>query len=564
MKKKNLLILSLVFITNLCSCNNNSASVSIFGLQGNQDEDSVTKKDVSELETLLTNVSKITKYSYETTVNIVSNNSHFITYYYPNTYYELNDDESKSFGYGQEKDTNAVFKWYFNEDKTMVYPSIYEYMSLTGDLEKLTDLYGAFSIAHVSLLQDTLDTFSAEYVSGNKYVLTDSETASIFQYLTTFGSSITDYITSVYITILNAETNEFRCDIDLGSYGSITSEFKPLETSILDNVESEIVAGNIKGVDYYQDVSSFLEKTASNDYVIEGISVKEKEGSTKPTYRIHLQDKYFYLEYLSYDIYGNEIPNSSYNNYGFAYVKKGQEIQLYSLDSSTNTYVESEKIGPLSYDACFGFVKDQNDNFYFDFFKGPVESDSIKYQEVDALPSVGDSSILYIVYNQESGEKEVYEWIETDSTTGTYGFSKYSSWYDNVGDFAINDASATFYLGSNGLSSIGRNFFEKDNSNPNAYYSTDTDILSLLANSLFGWGFQGTTTWMSYVTQANLSVSKDINNEITKGEIGLGVKASIDGQESSVHDIYYTYDFSKSGKVDKVESFFETKGVTLA
>lgn len=533
-----------------------------FGLEGNQDEDKAEKKDSSELKELLTSASTITKYSYETTVSIVEQPSHFIDYFSPTAFYEDNDDSSLSFGYGQENGTNNVFKYYLSEDKNTVYPSIYEYIdTLSGDLSILTDLYGSFSLASISLLTDTLDTFSASYVKGNQYVLTDDETASIFQYMTTFGSSISSYMTAVYITIIDLDSVQFKVTVECGSYGNIESIFTPLEESITDIVEEQISNSTLSGVSAYSDVSSFLNKAANNNYVIEGIRVKGVNSDTLPTYRIHLTQSYFYLEYLSYDASGNEIA-SSYSNWGYAFVKKGQTITIKEKDDDGND-VEST-IGPLNYDSCFGFTKGE-DGFYFDFFKGPVESDSQKYLEVESLPETGDSQYLYIVPNQTTGEKEVYEWIEIDGSTGEMGFSRYSSWYDNVGDFAINDASATFYLtGTSGITDLGDHFFEKNLEASDSYYSSSSDILSMIANGLFGWGFQSTTTWISYVQNSFLKVYKDSNNEVNKADLGLGVKASIDGGDFSIQNIYYTYDFSRSGSVSEVEDFFLQKGVILA
>jgi len=556
--KKHSITLSLLSLL-ITSC---SSSSTLFGLEGNASEDKVEKKDSKELIELLTNASKIEKYSYETSVSIVENPSHFIDYFSPLAFYEENDDSSLSFGYAQESETSNIFKYYLSEDKKTVYPSIYEYIgTLSGDLTPLTDLYDSFSLANIGLLKDTLDTLSANYVKGNEYVLTDSETSSIFQYMTTFGSSISNYMSAVYITIIDLESTQFKVSVDCGSYGKIESIFTPINTSITDIVEEKIKNNTLKGVSSYSDIDNFLALTETNNYVIEGIRIKGASGDTLPSYRIHLTSSYFYLEYLEYDTNGNII-ESTYSNWGYAFIKKGQEITLNELDSEGNTTTST--IGPLNYDACFGFSKTSN-GFIFDFFKGPVESETQKYLEVDELPIEGDSNYLYIVNNAETNTKEVYEWIEIDGTTNEMGFSKYSNWYDNVGDFPINDASASFYLtGTSGLTKLGSHFYEKYIDKDNSYYSTSNDILSMLANGLFGWGFQETTTWMSYIENSFIEIEKDSNNDIEKANIGLGVKASINGGAFSTQNIYYTYNFTNSGMVDELESFFKEKGVELA
>jgi len=539
----------------LASCGETPAR---FGLEGGDASDSVAKKSASELYSVLVGALKTERYSYETTVSIVGSSSHFVDYYAPNCFYEDNDDPSLSFGYAEEKGTEAVFKYYLEDDGS-IRPSIYEYIGTnTGNMEKLTTLYDSFSLASVALLEGTLDTFSASFVKGNTYVLTDDETASVFQYMTTFGSSLSDYMTAVYITILDASSTSFKVTVDCGDYGTVDSVFSPVSDSPLDAVEEALEAGSLKGVDYHEDVQAFFQKAALDDYVIEGIKVKGKSGDSKPAYRIHLNPSYFYLEYLDYDDAGQEIPSSSYANWGYAYLEKGQEITISKDDG------ETEVIGPLSYDACFGFVK-AGESFAFDFFKGPVETETVKYKEVDALPATGESSYLYIVPNAETGEREVYEWIEIDGTTGEMGFSKYSSWYEDVGAFPINDASATFYLsGSSGLTELGAHFFEEDTSSESSYYASSSDILTLLANGLFGWGFQSTTTWMSYVTNAYLTVQKDASGALSGGEIGLGINASVDGGAYTEQRIVYSYDFEASGKVAEVEDFFSSQGVSLA
>lgn len=563
MKKKLFLVFSLAPLI-LVSCNQSITSGDSstnpsdrFGLEGNADQDQVEKKDSSELQALLEYASKLTKYSYETTVNITGQKSHFVDYFSPTAFYEDNDDESLSFGYGEEKGTKAVFKYYLSEDKKTVNNSIYEYEGTSGDLKKLTGLYSALSIANIGMLKTSMEDFSASFVSGNKYILTDLNTASVFQYMTTFGSSLINVMNAVYINIINFETTEFNVIVDCGNYGTIESVFKPIEgESVTDVVEAGIQKGTAKGVDSYSDVNKFLAQSTNNDYVLEGIKMHEVNGDTTPNYRIHLTPDYFYFEYLNNS-------DNKYVNFGYAFVKKGQQITV-KTKQADGTFKE-EVVGPLNYDACFGFEKGTDGQFFFDFFKGPVENEGgQKYQEVSKLPDTGDESILYIVPNKDTGEKEVWEWIK--GSDGNYGWSRYSSWYDNVGDFPVNDASATFYLtGTSGLTKLGGHFFEKNLSEENAYYAKEVDILSMLANGLFGWGFQPTTTWISYVKNSFLEITdKGTDGTINKANLGLDVQASVDGGENKLQKIFYTYDFTQKGNVKEVEDFFTNSGVELA
>lgn len=559
MKKKLIFALFLLPLI-LVSCNNkivdsNFISSERFGLEGNADLDQVEKKDSSQVLAILKKAANISKYSYETTVNVSGIESHFINYFSPTAFYEDNDVSSLSFGYGEEKGTKAVFKYYLSEDKKTVNNSIYEYEGTSGDIKKLTGLYSSLSVANIGMLKTSMSDFSASYVSGNKFILTDLNTASVFQYMTTFGSSLINIMSGVYINIINFDTTEFNVIVDCGSYGTIESSFKPISgESITDVVEKGIDLGTVKGVDSYSDVDRFLSQASTNNYVIEGIKMHEVNGDTNPGYKVHLTNSYFYVEYL-----GDQGKN--YDNFGYAFLKKGQKITVKTKQKDGS--FKDEIIGPLNYDACFEFNKGQDGTFYFDLFKGPVEGDNQKYQEVSELPETGDTSILYIVSNKQTNEKEVYEWIKVDGDK--YGWSRYSSWYDNVGDFAINDASASFYLsGTSGLTKLGGHFFEKNLSKENAYYSKEVDILSMLANGLFGWGFQPTTTWISYVKNSFLEITdKDADGNINKANFGLGVQASVNGGENKIQEIYYTYDFTQKGNVKEVEDFFTNSGVEL-
>ena len=96
---------------------------------------------------------------------------------------------------------------------------------------------------------------------------------------------------------------------------------------------------------------------------------------------------------------------------------------------------------------------------------------------------------------------------------------------------------------------------DKDNDENYQYYSTNSDVLSALANGLFGWGFNESTTWMDYIQYADLKINKDSNNNIVSADIGLSVLHS--GDEEL---IYYTIDNFNSTSVSKVETFLNNLG----
>ena len=88
------------------------------------------------------------------------------------------------------------------------------------------------------------------------------------------------------------------------------------------------------------------------------------------------------------------------------------------------------------------------------------------------------------------------------------------------------------------------------------FYTTNTTVLGALANSMFGWGFQATTTWMNYVKKANLRLKRDVANNIVEAEIGLTVLVSVDGASNSQEEIYYKMSNFNSTKVEEVENFY--------
>lgn len=553
MKKTSLLLLPIALLVTGCSSSTPNNSTSEFvptdtvikspnedgGMEGNANGDQTPTKSNTECRDLLKGAAKWTYFKVEISVNVTGTKSHFITHYAPKAYYEENDNPHYSFGYAEEKGTTNLFRYYIDGD--VVTPSLYEYVDFGDGLYPMTGLYSQMSVVHLNLLNGTMDTFDAVSQGHNRYLLTDPDTASIFQYMTTYGLSITNYITATYIDIVNAETGEFNAVISLGDYGDISMKYtKQSETtSKLKDINKNVADGSLKGVEYYDDVNDFFNKVKSNNYVLEGIKQNLSTGTVNTyNYTIHCTNDYFFLDYT----------DSRYQDWGYALVKKGTTVKYQEQSSSGAIVTKTQK---LNYDACYGFAKAEDGSFYFDFFKGPVETDYMKYMEVDELPATGNSATLYIVKN-EDGTKDVYEW--TQVSDGVYGFALYSKWADSVGDYYINNASATFYLKSSGLCNISKYYFQKNRTKDNAYYTNDNDVLSLLANGLFGWGFQSTTTWMDYVVNANLRVNKT-DGVITSGEIGLDVLASVNGSKESTQEIYYTIKDFGNGNVSEVEDF---------
>ena len=515
------------------------------GLEGNQEDDKVEKQDSDVLKTFLTKCAKVKKYTYEVTSTVVGNETHFINHFEENAWYEENDNKALSFGYALEKDTNYLFKYYLSEDETTAIPSIYEYEGLNNDIFPITELYGPFSIAHINILQYSMDEFSAINKGLNRFLLTDTSTSSVFQYMTTFGTSITNYIVATYIDIIDNKELIFKATCDLGEYGLIEAIFTPEEETKISFVDSLVKEGSLKGVSYHNDVYDFLNnKMNTNNFVLKGIKQRNSDGIETPyPYEIHCTNDYFYLDYNPEFIATLSEENKKLCvSYGYMLVPKGTTI----------TYLENneEKTQTLDYTSCYRFKKNENGNFYFDLFKGPLETDGLTYKEVDTLPNNGEKNVLYIV--EENGKKVAYEYREIKD--GEYGFALYSNWFNSVGDFYINDSIATFYLSGTALTSIGCHYFEKSRTNENEYYSTNTTIIGALAHSLFGWGFQPTTTWMDYIQDARIVIDEE--NE--SYNIILDVLAMLNGSSYGIQEVYYTVSNFGNGNVTEIDTFINS------
>ncbi len=550
--KKNKIILILSSLI-LASCSNSTVTTIIKspaedgGLEGNASQDVVNKSDTNSLKSMLVNASKVKKYSYEIKSNVIGYESHSIMYVTPNAWFEENDDASKSFGMAQTYGLNEIFRYYLNDEQNEVIPSIYEYSGLTGTMEKMTDLYSSLSTAHIDMLEGALDSFEAINVSTNKFLITDSNTVAVFQYMTTYGTSITSYINSVYIEIIDEEAIMFKVTVDLGLAGDIVCTFKNLtkEGTKIDFVNDLINNNQLHGVDYHEDMYDLLhEKIGGNNYVLEGTKVKG--DSTIHRYNIHCTENYFYVKYS--DVYAKQ----GYKDFGFALVKKNTPVTYKTLNDSNKVVTINQT---LNYDACYVFEKDDNGNFYFSDFIGPIEND-LKFIEVDNLSDISsyEKNTYYIV--NENGIKKAYEYKEVSN--GVYDITYIMDWFDSIADFPINDVSASYYFTSNGFVEYAPMFYEQDLKDSTLYHCSDTDVLSILANGLFGWGFMSTTTWMEYITESRIKINKNDSNNILSANIAIGINASVNGGNYVEQEVYYEIKDFNTANIDVVDDFLST------
>lgn len=525
------------------------------GLEKDADKDTVTPKDINDLVNVFEKAIRTATYSYSTTLNLSGVYEEYTQYFTENAWYEENHTyPSTSFGYAH--DTNKhVFKYYLDENGEGI-PSLY--LDASGESEEEGDgIYDIFMITSISLLDYYMTEDMATYYRPNSYILTDDNVQSIFQFMTTYGTSIAGYVQSYRIDIDNVETGEFTSVITLASNaGTITSKFTPLTSTPIDEISENAAKGQFFGINYYDDVKTLLDKTATNNYVLEGIKVRQN-GVLLPdySYKINCTENYFFLDYLDED----------YEDYGYMYIPSGTEITYEDRAETTTTNVTVTN----SYDTCFEYYKKSNGTYAFDKFVGPTPDGDYTFLAVNGysnLPATGDSSVYYIVKDSTTGENSVYIWtvISTDSSGNeTYGYQVFSSrWYNNVGEFYINDGYATFYLTSQGIVGAGQYYYEQDREDPNFYIATDSTITSALSNGLFGWGFQATDTWKDYINNAFIKINKDEAGNIASAEIGLNVSAVSSGTSVTLEIYYEISDFDNANLAD-IDTFYnETIGGT--
>ena len=315
----------------------------------------------------------------------------------------------------------------------------------------------------------------------------------------------------------------------------------------LSNWRVNIEAGSFENKEY-SEVKALNNLLDQNNFTMRGIYLLEANGYlNEPGYTIYCTNDYFAFLY----------DDPKYADFGFALIKANTTVPVYTFDETGNLSSTPTDM-TMDYDACYEFRIRDDGSIYFMKFIGPVETESTQYKYVDSLPTMGEVGILYIT-EDENGKMMVYEWAATE---GKYEWKVYSEWYDTVGDFYVSGASATFYLSSSVFTAISASLYEKaDPSEVNEldYVSSNTDILSALANGIFGWGYQPTNTWMDYITRSYLTIEKE-DDTIKSANIGLGVMASLNGGPTGEQKIYYTYSnfgsTSFKGAEDMINSLY--------
>lgn len=550
--KNKLLFLSLSFLLTLVSsCSTNSNVVDLKpsespsyngGLEGNEADDTFEEENNDEIVNVLTKAANITKYSYEVEVNVSGTYEKFTQYFTPNAWYTEGGNDV-DFGYAQTKEDKYLFKYYINEEATKVYPSVYEYGGYyTNDIIK--GLYSSLTIADISLVKDTLSTLKNDgyqYLGANNFIILDDYTMSVFQFMSTYGSSIASFINAFYIQIIDVENCIFETTLDLGSYGTIKGKFTPLETTKIDFVNDAVLNDGLEGVLSNQKIEKVSELLSGNNFTMKGISLVESNGNVnKPTATAYCTNDYFLYDFV----------DQKYQDFGFAFIKANTKVMVYEEDDN-NVMSDTATEHQYDYDCCYKFRIDSNGNVKFSRFIGPIENESTKYQYVDSLPQTGESGVLYIC-KDETGKMMVYEYAQTN--TG-YEWKIYSEWYDTVGDFYLYNYGATLYPASTAFTSLASSLFEKvdpSDDNENNFLTSNSDITSALANGLFGWGFQSTTTWMDYITNAYMNINYSENQEIESVDLGLGIVATVGGN-SGEQKIFYNYSNFGTTKVDAVD-----------
>ncbi len=520
------------------------------GMQTDVDDDTFEVVDDHAIIDLFDEVKDVTSYTYEVEVNVIGTQEKFTQIFTPNAWY-VDYNSSASFGYAQTLEDNYMFKYYINEQATEVYPSVYVWGGYQV-LEKTSPLYSQFTIASINLLKGTMDTLEDDgyiVVGQNRFLVTDTETLSIFQYMSTYGSSISNYIVSLYVDIIDQENLIFETTLDLGAYGEIVGRFEAQDSTKIDYVNEAVLDGLV-GIEEQTKISDACDLLKGNNFTINGIkTIVDGEVQTDGVWTIYCTNDYFLADYH------DEYNAQGYVDFGYAYIDENVPVEIYENGDLTSTPVTSQ----LSYEACYEFRVDSEGNIYFVNCVGPIETESTKYLTVSSLPLTGQAGYLYIV-DDGSGSKIVYEWVEQKD--GTFTWSQYSSWNTSVGEFYLSSdlSGTTFYPGVGGFTQLAPIYYERvDRSDENeTNFVTDaSEITSTLAGSIFGWGFQESTTWQDYVTDAYFDIFYDGNNQnIESVDISLGVTASVGG---SFGVQYISYNYSEFGttSVSSLEEAFE-------
>ena len=520
------------------------------GLEGNEANDAGEDLNNTDIETLFKKAVTFDRYQYEVSVNLTSiPTENFTQYFTPNAWYtEGNID---NFGYAQTKDEHKMFKYYINDEANEVYPSIYEYGGYQTS-EIITDLYSGLTITDISQLSPYLDEFNSEdytYQGNNSFAILDSNIMSIFQFMTTYGSSIASFINSLSVQIVSLEDTIFETTLNLGSYGTIVGKFTPLETTKIDFVNDAVLNSGLKGVESYSNIEEGMSKLNGNNFTIRGIKLVEANGTThETTATIYATNDYFVYDFV----------DPAYADFGFAFIKPNVEVPVYGKDATTGELLDEPEMISVAYDACYEFEVMSDGTYKFTNFIGPVENERIHYVYVDKLPQEGESGTLYITedISNETDDLMVYEYIEVN---GKMQWSLYSTWYDTVGDFYLYNYGATLYPGSTAFTALAPKLFEKVDPSKESetnYKSSNADIVSAVSTGLFGWGFQPTTTWLDNLEDATLSLNYT-EDELTSIDIGVYITANL-GSGTGAQHVSYNYSNFGTTKVEKFEEYLST------
>lgn len=472
--------------------------------------------DEADLSPLIDSIEKLAttrKYSYAIEYRCLGIESDVVDYYGDHYFYEDNlTDPDASFGLAEEASDGELNVFRFYVENSQCVPSLYHYTTLSGDLAPLTEVFGPFGVAGLhNFYQEALEELSGIAVGVNEFLITSSSTYQIFQYMTQIGSGISSIMTACRYRIVNPATNEVEITIELGDQGYIRSELTPLSSSPYDYIDAGLTDGSLKGIAYHQEVVQTFETDLAQDNYSFTFQIEEEETIYPGTFEGKLCQNYFLIDY------SDQYNAQGYTDFGFAYFPDNVTIPLES--QSNGVYAELSS-STLAYSACYDFELDREGNVHFLSLIGPNETDELKFVQVatkadlDNLPADQLSEgYLYIVED----ENYAYQYQIVDAATEEYGFTPYSEWYDTVGDFYLDNASATFYCSSAILTHLARYYLEKESDG--VYFTTDSSFVSLLASSLFGWGFIAGTSWQSYAEKAVVEIKEqgvDISLEVPR------------------------------------------------
>ena len=518
------------------------------GGQVDTDVDNVSN-DISKLKSFLEKLMKVRTYTYETTYNYISDDGTAITesvidYYGNHYFYEENlDYPADSFGYAEEAyegaDKNVFYIYTETEgDEIKVIPSLYEYSTLSNDeVSPITEVFGAFGVAGLhNFHSETLDELAGVKMSENEYRIDSSSSQVIFQFMTQVGTSISTLMTGVELTILDEEALTCQVTIDLGVNGTIVSKLTPHEETKYSFIDDQLTSGELRGVAYYQDVATLFENTLSNNnYTIKDITLKTEIGTNPGTFSAYINDKYFLIDF------DDQYNQSGYADWGRMLLPANTKVDLYDLNTMTVKETVSKEYSSV-YE--FSYI---DGKVYFTSFIGPNEISGGKYIEVATeadLKNIPEEDLnesnIYIV----TETNKAYVYGEIDGSTGEMGFKFYDDWFATPGDTLIN-GMATFYTSSTIFQELGRYYFEKDVHEDNHYYSRKDDVIYAIASTLFGYGFQPTTTWIDDIYQTDLIIEKD-GEKIT----GADLSVSFQGPDGDSTYSYHLTDFGTTNVSD--------------